>query len=167
MFVCLTMHVYQHCVSIKCSSFVYTSETRIVSMCGSVSATSTGQPLYIENFAYPSNAIHSSDTSCSCSVEANSCFARINVYFVHFQLSEVGGCRGSQKIMLNDDGTVHDYTCSNNTGYEITSILTSSSNYLTVTLDNPDGVAGGYFWMAFEGEKIHIFDLTRSALRYS
>ena len=123
-------------------------------MCGSGSSTSTGEPLYIQSFDYPDTSIRSSDTSCSCSVEANSCSSQIKVYFVHFQLSEAGGCPGTQKIQINDNGTVYDYTCADNTGYEIKSILTSSSNYLTVALDNPDAINGGYFWMAFEGNII-------------
>ena len=123
-------------------------------MCGSGSSTSTGEPLYVENFGYPANQILSFTTSCTCSVEAQSCSSKIKVYFVHFQLHDGGECPGTQKIVINDDEDVHEYTCSENTGYNITSILTSSTNYLTVTLDNPDGVAGGYFWMAFEGNII-------------
>ena len=134
--------------------FYYSVETRIAPMCDSGSYTSTGESLYLQNFNYPDNQIRSSDTRCTCSVEARSCSSQIKVYFVHFQLYGGEGCPEKQKIVINDDGNVHEYTCSNNTGYEITSIFTSSSNYLTVTLDNPDNVAGGYFWIAFEGKRI-------------
>ena len=123
-------------------------------MCGPGSSTIMGKPLYIENLNYPVYAIDSSSLSCSCSVEALNCSSQIKVSFVHFQLNDGGGCPGTQKIQINDNGTDHEYTCSNNTGYEITSILTSSSNYMSVTLDNPKGIAGGYFWIAFEGKVV-------------
>ena len=124
-------------------------------MCGSKLTTVTGKPLYIQNLNYPSNAIDSSSTSCTCSVEALSCSSTIKVSFIHFQLYDSGGCPGTQKIQINDNGTDHEYTCSNNTGYEIkSSVFTSSTNYITVTLDNPNGVAGGHFWIAFEGNVV-------------
>ena len=50
-----------------------------------------------------------------------------------------------------DNGTESTFTCSDNTGYSITKKLTSSGNYLTVSLENTAGVNAGYLFTGYEG----------------
>ena len=120
-------------------------------MSASSSLTATGSILYIQNQGYP-NKISASDTSGSCSVEVQDCSSQIRVFLVHFQLGDGGGsCTGTQQLQIDDDGTVQTLTCSDNTDFEITLQLTSTTNYLTVTLGNSGGVNDGYFWLGFEG----------------
>ena len=120
-------------------------------MSASSSLTATGSLLYIQNQGYP-NTISASDTSGSCSVEVQDCSSQIKVYLVHFQLRDGGGsCTGTQQLQIGDDGTVQTLTCSDNTDFEITLQLTSTTNYITVTLGNSGGVNDGYFWLGFEG----------------
>ena len=79
------------------------------------------------------------------------------MYFVHFQLADgSGSCTGNQKIEIDDKGTVHIFTCHNNTGFSITQTLTSSSNYLQIALDNQNRIGEGTFWVGFEGMLIII-----------
>ena len=111
----------------------------------------TGSISYLKNEDYPS-AIRAASRSCSCSVEVHDCSSRIKVYLVHVQLGDGGGsCTGTQQLQINDDGTVTTFTCSDNTDFEITLKLTSSSNYITVTQRNSGGVNDGYLWLGFEG----------------
>ena len=111
----------------------------VLPMCASGSVSSTGNLLYLKNNDYPLY-IRATETSCKCSVETTSCASNINVYFRHFELDDGGGsCSGSQKIIINDNGTDSVFTCSDNTYYSITKMLTSSSNYLTVSLENTAG----------------------------
>ena len=123
-------------------------------MCdGSESLTATGAPLYTWNNDYPAGPIRATSTSCSCSVEVSSCNSQIKVYFVHFELSDGGGsCSNNQNIKIDDKGTIHTYTCSENNNYEIITKITSSSNYITMTLDNAMGITDGKFWVGFEGK---------------
>ena len=120
-------------------------------MSASNSLAATGH-LYIQNQGYP-DKISASDTSGSCSVEVQDCSSQIKVYLVHFQLGGVGGSctTGKQQLQINDNGTVQTLTCSDNTDFEITLLLTSTTNYITVTLGNSYGVNDGYFWLGFEG----------------
>ena len=121
-------------------------------MCDGGSMTATGTPLYTWNIDYPAGLIRDTSTSCSCSIEASSCNSQINVYFVHFELGDGGGlCNGKQNIEIGDKGSNHTYTCSQNSNFEITTMMTSSSNYITVTLDNAAGISDGKFWLGFAG----------------
>lgn len=107
--------------------------------------------LYIRNQDYPSR-IRPTDKSCSCSIETNSCSSQIKVYFIHFQLHDEGGiCLGNMTIKIDDNEQVRRLTCSDSTMYDITQKMTISTNYITVTLENPDGKNDGYFWIGFEG----------------
>ena len=125
-------------------------------MCESGSGTSTGNLLYLKNTDYPVN-IRTNETSCTCSVETTSCTSNINVYFVHFQLDDgSGSCTDTQKIIINDNGTDSTFTCSDNTYYSITQKLTSSGNYLTVSLENTAGVKAGYLFTGYEGRFISL-----------
>ena len=120
-------------------------------MSASSSLTATGSLLYIQNQGYP-NKISASDTSGSCSVEAKDCSSKIKVYLVHLKLGDGGGsCTDTQQLQIDDGGTVQTLTCSDNTNFEITLQLSSSTNYLTVALGNSCGVNDGYFWLGFEG----------------
>ena len=120
-------------------------------MCDSGSLTETGYPLYILNNDYPSPIRHTS-TSCSCSIEASSCNSQINVYFVHFELGDGGDtCTANQTIQIDDKGSIQTYTCLQNTDYEIKTKMTSTSNYITVSLNNAAGIQDGKFWLGFEG----------------
>ena len=132
-------------------------------MCSASTLTKTGSLLYIKNQDYPS-AIRAADTSCSCSVEVGDCSSRIKVYLVHFQLGDGGGsCTGTQQLQIDDDGTVNTLTCSDNTDYEITLKLTSSSNYITVTQGNSGGVNYyGYFWLGFEGMTAFFYSMNQT-----
>ena len=121
-------------------------------MCKRGSLTATGAPLYTLNSDYPAGLIRASSTSCSCSVEASSCNSQITVYFVNFELGDGGGlCTGNQNMQIDDKGSIQTYTCSQNTNYGITTTMTSSSNYITMTLDNSAGIADGKFWLGFAG----------------
>ena len=123
----------------------------VLPMCASDPGTSTGNLLYLTNKAYPASIL-ATETSCTCSVETTSCTSNINVYFVHFQLDDgLGSCTDTQKIIINDNGTESTFTCSDNTGFSITKKLTSSGNYLTVSLENTDGVEAGYLFTGYEG----------------
>ena len=123
----------------------------VLPICASGSGTSTGSLLYLKNNAYPAS-IWVAETTCTCSVETTSCTSNINVYFVHFELDDgSGSCTDSQKITINDHGTESTFTCSNNTGYSIIQKLTSSGNYLTVSLVNTEMVPAGYFFTGYEG----------------
>ena len=123
----------------------------VLPICASGSGTSTGNLLYLKNNAYPAS-IWVAETSCTCSVETTSCTSNINVYFVHFELDDgSGSCTDSQKIIVNDNGTESTFTCSDNTGYSIIQKLTSSGNYLTVSLVNTEMVPAGYFLTGYEG----------------
>ena len=129
-------------------------------MSASSSLTATGSLLYIQNQGYP-NKISASDTSGNCSVEVQGCSSKIKVYLVHVQLGDGGGsCTGTQQLQIDDDGTVQTLTCSDNTDFEITLLLTSSTNYLTATLENSGGVNDGYFWLGFEGRSSFLMKQT-------
>ena len=120
-------------------------------MCDTFTQTNTGAAIYLWNQGYPTK-IRSTDTSCDCSVETTTCGEQIKVHFVHFELDDGGGtCTDTQKIKIDDDGTVQTFTCSQNTQYNITLKMTSTINYITVTLDNAAGTNDGYFWLGFEG----------------
>ena len=123
----------------------------VLPISASGSWTSTGNLFYLKNQDYPST-IKASEASCTCSVEATSCTSNINVYFVHFELDDgSGSCTDTQKFILNDNGIESTFTCSNNTYYSITKKLTSSGNYLTVSLENLAKVYAGYFFTGYEG----------------
>ena len=123
----------------------------VLPICATVSGTTTGKLLYLKNNDYPIY-IRAAETSCTCSIETTSCTSNINVYFVHFQLDDgSGSCTDTQKIIVNDNGTERTFTCSNNTGYHIAKKLTSSGNYLTVSLENTAGVYAGYLFTGYEG----------------
>ena len=129
---------------------IYVIDSRIKSLCASTAATETGSLLYLKNQDYPS-AIRPSETSCACSVETTDCAAQINVHFIHFGLSDGGICTDNQKIQIDDDGSVQTYTCSQNTNYSITLIMTTTTNFITITLDNSAGTNNGAFWIGLEG----------------
>ena len=132
-----------------CFSAIF-SDSETLPMCTSGSGTATGNLLYLKNNDYPAN-IRAEETNCTCSIETTSCTSNINVYFVHFELDDDGSCTDTQKIIINDNGTDSTFTCSDNTYYSITKKLTSSGNYLTVSLENTDGVAAGYVFTGYEG----------------
>lgn len=120
-------------------------------MCTVSSNSSIGSLLYIMNRDYPS-PVRSTDTSCSCSIEAANCSSRINVHLVHFQLEDGGGsCTGTQQFQIDDNGNIQPLTCFNNTDYTISLKMTSDSNYMNVTFMNPGGSSESYFWIGFEG----------------
>ena len=136
------------------------SESRIRPLCGSVSLSETGSALYLANMDYPST-VRATVKNCSCSVETTSCSSKINVYFVHVQLANVNGsCTGNQKIEIDDKKTINKFTCNNNTGFSITQVLTSSSNFLKVAFNNQAGTANGQFWIGFEGMFYFIYRFT-------
>ena len=124
-------------------------------MCTTESKPAAGNLLYLKNQDYPGPIRVLDDPSCSCSVETKSCESQINVYFLHLDLSNdiPGVCNTNQKIVITDQETTHTYTCSDDNDYVITLKLTSTSNYITVQLDNPDRVNDGHFWLGFEGRK--------------
>lgn len=120
-------------------------------MCDEVTEKVTRKSLYIKNREYP-NAVIPPERSCSCSVETESCSSQIRVYFIHFQLGDGGeSCKGKQKIEIDDNENIRTFTCANNSAYEITLKMTSSSNYMTISFVNPDSVQDGYVWIGFEG----------------
>lgn len=119
-------------------------------MCDYSSLETIGEPLYIANLDYP-GAVRSINTQCSCSVETSSCTAKINVYFVHFQLQDGGNsCIGNQTLEINDNGNTASFNCFSNTNYNISRIMTTSTNYLTASFLNPFGVSDGHMWIGFE-----------------
>ena len=120
------------------------------SMCSTVEEAVTGSALYLYNTDYP-NPIRKPDTACPCSVEATSCSSQINVYLIHFQLEDEEACTNTQQFIIDDIDSSHTLTCSNNTGYTITHILTSASNYITTTLRNPAEINDGRIWIGFKG----------------
>lgn len=124
-------------------------DTGILEMCSSVTLTDTGSALYFQNADYPS-PIRSVETNCVCSIQTTSCTSQIKVYLVHFELDDGGGCTDAQKLQINDTGTIHTLTCSDNTDYTLTHQLTSTSNYITATLDNSAGTNAGRLWIGFE-----------------
>lgn len=110
----------------------------------------TGKLVYLRNTDYPS-PIRASPISISCSVETTVCTSQVSVYFVHFELSDGGGsCTDTQILKIDDDGAVERYTCSHNTDYTINQKLTSTSNYLTITINNPNGISDGKFWLGLK-----------------
>ena len=120
-------------------------------MCSVGSLNGIGRLFHINNHGYP-DSIASSDTNCSCSVETTDCDSKINVYFIHFKISDGDGlCIGSQKIYVHEYGKQQVLSCNDNTNYTITLRMTSESNYLTVTLDNKEEINGGMLWLGFEG----------------
>ena len=125
-------------------------DSLVLSICASGSWTSTGGLLYLKNIDYP-RRMRDLQTNCTCSVETTSCTSNINVYFIHFELDDDGSCTDTQKIIINDNGAERTFTCSDNTYYSITKKLTSSGNYLTVSLENTDGVGAGYLFTGYEG----------------
>ena len=133
-------------------------------MCSDISATNTGLPVYLYNQGYPSK-IRAADTNCSCSVETANCTSQVNVYFVHFQLADGNGsCTGTQTIKIASNETERTFTCSVNTYYTITLKMISSTNYLTVLLDNSRGSGDGYFWIGFEGMHVMQSPMCRNIL---
>ena len=128
--------------------YVLFSESRIAHTCTDMSLTATGTLIYLYNKEYP-NTILSDESHCTCSIETKNCDAQINVYFLHFDLK----CNQNQKVVITDKDAIHEYTCANNNDYKITLAMTSTTNYITVRLDNPDGVKDGHFWLGFEGRK--------------
>ena len=133
---------------------IFIPDSSVLPVCASGSETTTGDLLYLKNLGYPSK-IRNVDTNCTCSVETTSCTSNINVYFVHFELNAgIESCTDAQKITISDNGTESIFTCSDNTGYNITRKVTSSSNYLTVSLENTAVVEAGYFFTGYEGRFI-------------
>ena len=122
--------------------------------CSTESTTVTGNLLYLQNQEYP-NPIRTDETSCTCSIEAKNCDSQINVYILHLDLSNgsPGVCNPNQRIIITDGDATHTYTCSDDNDYVITLKMTSMSNYITVQLDNPDGVNDGHVWLGFEGRE--------------
>ena len=120
-------------------------------------APEIGSTIYLQNSGYPS-PISSSETNRSCSVETTSCSSQITILSVHFQLDDGSGtCTGNQKFHLDDGkGNIVTYTCDDNTLYSISTLITVDSNYLKISLDNPDGVNDGYLWLGIKG-KSHLF----------
>lgn len=131
--------------------FTFLFKESRIGVSSSATFQETGKPLYIKNTDYPS-PIRATETSMSCSIETSSCTSRVGVYFVHFELSDGGGaCKGTQNLQIVDKGVTETYTCSDNMGYTINQKLTSTSNYLNLTLNNPDGITDGKFWIGFKG----------------
>ena len=123
-----------------------------IGLMSSASLQGIGSPLYIQNTDYPTGPIRAAETSASCSVETTSCSSQVKMFFVHFELSDGGGsCTGTQNLQVDDKDDFHTYTCSDNTDYTIKWKLTSSSNYLNLTLNNTDGTNDGKFKIGFEG----------------
>ena len=138
-------------MDVQLKFLIFIPDSMILPMCAAGSGTSTGNLLYLKNQAYPSNII-ASETSCTCSVQTTSCTSNINVYFIHFELDYgSGSCTHTQKITINDGGTDYTFTCSDNTDFSITKRLTSSGNYITVSLENTAGVDAGYVLTGYEG----------------
>ena len=128
-------------------------------MCSVVSQTVKGVPVYLQNHNYP-DPMRSVDRRCSCSVQTSISTSKIRVYFVHFQLTDGGGlCSGKQSLTLNDNGRNFTWTCADNTYYTITELMESDTNYIAITLDNPEGQDDGYVWIGFEGKHICILKI--------
>ena len=126
-------------------------------MCTAEAKTATGSLLYLKNQDYPWE-IRADETSCTCSIETKSCDSQIKVYFLHLDLSNgsPGVCNPNQKIFITDKETAHTYTCSDDNDYVITLKMTSTSNYITIHLDNPDSVNDGHLWLGFEGRNTYF-----------
>lgn len=133
-------------------------------MCSSESVVmaDTGRILYIYNREYPERIL-SSDTNCSCSIETMKCGSRINLYFIHFDLDGSEElCTGRKQVHIHDSGSTHILTCYNNSYYTIKKQMTSTNNYLDITLENESKINGGYVWIAFEGT-YHTHYITTNA----
>ena len=131
-------------------------ESRIAKTCTDMSLTATGTLLYLNNKEY-SNPIRLDESHCTCSIETKSCDTQINVYFLHIDLK----CKPNQKVVITDRDTTHTYTCADNNNYNITLRMTSTTNYITILLDNPNSVIDGHIWLGFEGRtNLCIFPFT-------
>ena len=83
----------------------------------------------------------------------------MTVNSIDLRLTDGGNtCTDTQKVTIDDKGSVSTYTCSQNTNFEPSSLHTSSKNYITIQLDNPDAINEGQLWLWFEGI---VFTLTR------
>ena len=130
---------------------VYILESRIVDFCTAGSISEAGKDVYLKNQDYPS-AFRPTDTGCSCSVQTNLCNAKVTVNAIDLRLTDVGNtCTDTQKVSIDDKGSIITYTCSQNTNFEPSSLYTSSKNYIKVQLDHPDAINEGQLWLWFEG----------------
>ena len=128
------------------------AETRIAQMCDVVSETVKGVPAYIQNYNYP-DPIRQIDRMCTCSARTSVSTSKIRVFFVHVQLADgYGVCAGKQSLTISDNGRNFTWTCADNTYYAITEVMESQSDYISVTLENPEGRDDGYVWLGFEGK---------------
>ena len=133
------------------------SDSQMFSFCDATQATDTGSAFYLHYSDYPAT-IRSSEINCACSVETTSCSSQINIRSIHFQLTDgSGACTGSQKLHI-DDGkeNVVTYTCNDNGLFAISILHTVNSNYLKITLDNPDGTSDGYLWLGIAGKFLYL-----------
>ena len=127
------------------------------SFCDATQATETGSAFYLHNSDYPAT-IRSSETNCACSVESTNCSSQITIWSVHFQLTDGSNtCTGRQKLHIDDGkGNVVTYTCDDNGLFAISILHTVNSNYLKITLDNPDGTSDGYLWLGIAGKFLYL-----------
>ena len=87
-------------------------------------------------------------SSCTCSVEA-SCDSNVKLTAIDLRLGTSTTC--GQSISVVDGASTHVFDCSHNNDYLPTVLLTSTSHFVQIKIEDNLGVEGGYYFILLEG----------------
>jgi hypothetical protein len=109
--------------------------------------------IHLSNEDYPAKTLISATAAnCRCSVETNSGEnITVTAIDIRFRADASAICR--QSISLTDElqGTEFVIDCSSNNNYTVSTVYTSTSNFLQVAVTDDLAANEGYFWIAFSG----------------
>ncbi|XP_076077314.1 uncharacterized protein LOC143047876 [Mytilus galloprovincialis] len=86
----------------------------------------------------------------TCSVETD-CDGKISVLSLDFRFAPDNvnvTCIEDNMLSIKDESNTNHFNCSSNNNFEIKTLYTSHSNYITVTYTGTN--AGGYLWLGFQ-----------------
>ena len=87
-------------------------------------------------------------SSCTCSVEA-SCDSNVKLTAIDLRLGTSTTC--GPNIYIIDGASTHVFNCSNNNDYLPTVLLTSTSHFIRIKIEDNLDVEGGYYFILLEG----------------
>ncbi|XP_045195605.2 uncharacterized protein LOC123551040 isoform X2 [Mercenaria mercenaria] len=124
--------------------------SRVNTICSNEEVVSQGRlPLYLTNENYPS--VTTGDSTCSCSLEINSCSSNIQLHLLDIDLYlDTNTCEQSLEFVNNRDGVSEKINCESYHNNNITS-MNINSHYVRINfLDNSTQNQEGYFLLGFE-----------------
>ena len=92
-------------------------------------------------------------SSCTCSVEA-SCDSNVKLTAIDLRLGTNTTC--GQSISIVDGASRHVFDCSHNNDYLPTVLLTSTSHFVQIKIEDNLGVEGGYYFILLEGSHCYV-----------